>query len=365
MEGGYGASPIQSTQNITPETVLRALDFVLVARAIRRHFFSPTAILKQGVQPEVLFAVRTKRERLNSSTVDFVADQFRVHMALIFFRMIKPEDSSRTSELVGEIMPVCIALLESSNATNITLAASVLFHLMHVLDSASPVWSRFAPEVFSTLRTAFMVHREGSVLSVIGCAQNQMLEICCDHDEGRIICKQWLQRLHDVSQGAVANNSCCEVLIIGVAPLLCRLAANRSKALGMELCRLGLLPLITGDFVDIRTQICSVVALIHLILAAFPVISNHGGKIICHLLGTLKDDLTLKDDSHGATEKVQCLRDLGQRGAALSLAVCGDRAYAILDNVDSKSKGYNTAFLQRLEVVRNLAVRLKTETSMT
>jgi hypothetical protein len=102
--------------------------------------------------------------------------------------------------------------------------------------------------------------------------------------------RQWISLLHQSSIRPSSETICWELLVGGIIALLHQ-HSELDNADVVEICRPGLsalLPALSmGEFVDTKTQVAALVALINLMMGANTGMPRHGGKIMSHLLSSL------------------------------------------------------------------------------
>lgn len=338
---------------------LRALGIVQVAEAVRSRFFGLDVLehfsSEAQSQTQVFLGRRIVKKSKPMEDIVYKSNPSVVHILLNFVRLVGYQDRKQTSELVCQIIPCCLELLDSTTTTHVALGASALTHLLKVLDQEDKAWRNMKDNILSMLKDASKVHRKGPAVLSIGRAQHLILQQ--SRDSGRIqasFCKEWFLTLHQTAVRSRSDAS-WEIIVGPLIPLLHGMTTS-SDAPGVEIGRLGLsalLPLIAGEFVDLRTQIAAMVALNNLMVAAHPIMPHHGGKIICHLLAS--HSRPLADD----TKDVQCLRGMMGHTAAVCLVVCGTSAYAVIDAIESEINKYQKPFLEVVAQVRSLAITLQ------
>ena len=166
-------------------------------------------------------------------------------------------------------------------------------------------------------------------------------------------CRQWMANLHQAASRS-SSGDCWALLVGGIIPALHRLAML-PDARGLEVARLGLsvlLPMSTGELVDLRTQYAATVALINLMVSGHPVMHHHGGKILCHLLVALSNRVADESMENSA------LQHLTRYSAALCLLLCGPSAQKVIDAVEAEKEKYQGTFLETLSRVQKMAVNL-------
>jgi hypothetical protein len=191
----------------------------------------------------------------------------------------------------------------------------------------------FVNKTLAVLDKAFQAsQRQGPVVVAIGQAQSRLFGMLQQGKMGiggnwdletrnrrRKVTVAWLNALDlSVRRAASEPSHCWELLVGGTIPLLLQHASDEGKADAMEFGRLALsalLPLTDRDMaIEVRNQVASVVALINLLFAAYPVMPHHGGKILCHLLA-----------SASAAVPASPTHKLFLHAAATALVICGPK----------------------------------------
>lgn len=339
--------------------VLRHLGVVRVAQAVNSRFFGNDGdqARETTTQCQVFLGKQILQQSKPLEEKEYKFDPTVIHILLNFIGLIDCKDKEYTSELVSGLIPCCMELLDSTNSKHAALGSSGLNKLLRVLEKKDASWRKSDKEILSKLEGALKVHKEGPTILAIGCSQLLILESSSDNlNEEAQVCKQWLVNLHQATHRS-AGDTCWELLVGGVVPLLNHMA-KCSDARGMEIGRLGLsvlLPMVAGEFGDVKTQAVATIALINLLIAAHPIMSHHGGKIICSVLASFSTRL----DNN--TDEVQLLRDISLHTAALCLIVTGPSAEKVIESVEMEKEKYQTSFLQVLSQVRILATNLAHE----
>jgi hypothetical protein len=339
--------------------VLRSLGIVQVAQVVRSHFFHREHGHSPQTQTEtmVFLGRRTAKKSKPLEDIAYKTDSSVMQVLLNFVRLLEHQDGEHTSGLVPQIVPCCLELIDSTNVAHAALGASALTRLLSVTDHEDTAWRNVKDETLSKLKDASKIHKEGPAVLAIGRAQHMLLGQ--SRASGRLqasFCQEWFITLHQASVRSTGDSS-WEILVGAIVPLLHGMTKH-SDAPGIEIGRLGLsalLPLVSGEFVDIRTQIVGTVALINLMVAAHPIMPHHGGKILCHILASFSRRLF---DEKKENKEVQCLHELMRHAAALCLDICGPTAHTVIDAIEAENNNYQTSFLEVVTQVRNLAVTL-------
>jgi hypothetical protein len=121
--------------------------------------------------------------------------------------------------------------------------------------------------------------------------------------------------------------------------------------------------LIAGDVADLKVQIASIVALINLMMGAYPIMPRHGGKIMCTLLSaTMAEASGSASDDKDENEGKMVLSNLGKHTAAVALVLCGpEHAGKVLEDiimVAPDAYEYDPRLVQVVHEIRLLADKL-------
>jgi hypothetical protein len=130
------------------------------------------------------------------------------------------------------------------------------------------------------------------------------------------------------------------------------------NASAMELGRLGLttlLSVLNTTFLDSNICGATLVALMHLMMGAHPILPRHGGQVMSQLLASFcrRAEYCGDDDKWDDLERVQTAT------AAMALLVCGERAEVVLNEVEKHSNDYDDILVKQVSNVRTEASRLQ------
>jgi hypothetical protein len=254
------------------------------------------------------------------------------------------------------MLPICFELIDSLTPVLVAQGASGLIHLLDHLDPSSDWFQEYAESALSVLNTAFTSCREGPVVILLGQALIRLMRFLKDASKRRRqTTRQWLSLLHQSSLRPSSETICWELLVGGIIALLHQ-HSELENADAVEICRLGLsalLPLSMGEFVDTKTEVAALVALINLMTGAHTVMPRHGGKIMSHLLSSATA-FTVRDRAANVGP-----RDLTIHTAAVSLIVCGPKfAGTVLEDVSRNEASYQKALSDAVSEVRQCADNL-------
>ena len=336
------------------EQTLRSLGLVRVAHSVGSQFFGEgqQSLHSKSVRQVFLGSEVIKDAKPLEDKI-YKKDSSKIFILLNFVRLLRCEDVHCTSDLVAELVPCLLELLNSTSAIDAALGAGALGHMLMTLGINNKTWTSFHDRIITRLEEASKLNKEGAAIVVIG--RTQILASRLSWNSARVqvsFCRLWISSLHQ-ARFRSAMNGCHDLLIGAIVPLMGEIAKSR-HADGIELGRpalAALLPLLTGEF-DRRTQVAATTALINLMVAAYPIMPHHGGKIICHLL------TSCTSDAIWSTENVQCVHELKLHAAALSLIICGESAYRVVNAVEAEPGKYQEPFLETVSHVRGLAISL-------
>jgi hypothetical protein len=370
---------------------------------------------------QVVLGRRVTKSRPVVDEKPYQAIPSRVVVTLNFLRLLDQADEdvddpiiawSNQKMIVDNLLPIFSTLLDSTSATFVALGASGMLEIVNLLDrkagrtilhdgtdehhhpleggesrnstnSELSWWRTLVDDGLDALERAFQSSHDGPVIVTIGQAQSKLLmhtHQLRNHypthqwaNRRRRITGQWLFRLQRISHRPVTMSLCGELLVGGIVPLLLQhtMNATTTTAAGtttrtiaadsMEMGRLGLsalLPLIGGDYdVDDKTLVLAMVGLINLLGGAYPIMCNHGGKIICHALAaiaTIINNTKTKDDSSFLLKK-----NLAVHTGAVAAVICGPKfTTAILDDVLNNNNTSNGGS-QYLECLIEAAIQVR------
>jgi hypothetical protein len=330
-----------------------------VSEAVRAHFFGRDMVLwdsEQRVSTRVMLGrtVETTEPVVKEKAYKLVPS--RVHVFASFISLLGQQDKYSTREVLVQVLPVCFELIEASSVRHMAIGSTCLIHLLETIGVGDSVWDEFVGNALPVLDMAFKTNREGPMLLLVGRAQCLLFEAMGEgNKERRQATLQWLTALNQTAHRSVSEMICWELLIAGVVPLL-QQHANLPDADAMELGRLGLstlLPLVAGDFVDSKTQKAALVALINLMMGAYPIIPHHGGKIMSTLL------IAAARASSNEDGDMSYLYLIVVHAAAVAMALCvtNKRAGEVVEDIISASDSFQPRLVRAAREVRERADR--------
>jgi hypothetical protein len=282
----------------------------------------------------------------------------RVYVTLAFVCYLVEEDVVSCLELIPNVLPMCLELVDSSNPVHTSLGTCALIRLLG-MTSSSDGWSALKEQSLQVLDLAFATSREGRALILIGQAQSRLLNIAGnDGHQRRQVTRKWLTLLRQSADGGGSDFTTWEVLVGGVIPLLYQHSQSANVDV-IELGRLGLsalLPLVGRNFVDTKILVASLVGLINLMVGAYPMMVRHGGKIMSHILAAT---LELKQSDCDETKSPTVLA-LHTAAVALVIVSGVENSFGeqVLDKIEHNRDTYQENLLEVVAEVRRQAACL-------
>ena len=353
IEAPYKGETRRKTQSRVLHSTLLGVE--RVSEAMRAHFFGRDMVLwesEQRVSTRVMLGrtVETTEPVVKEKPYKLVPS--RIHVFASFISLLAQQDNDSTREVLAQVLPVCFELIDASSVRHMAIGATCLIHLLETIGVGNSIWDEFVGNALSVLNMAFKTNREGPILLLVGRSQCLLFEAMGEgNKERRQATLQWLTALNQTAHRSVSEMICWELLIAGVVPLL-QQHANLPNADAMELGRFGLstlLPLVAGDFVDLKTQKAALVALINLMMGAYPIIPHHGGKIMSTLLATAARA------SSNEVGDMSDIYDIVVHTAAVAMALCGTNK--VIENIISASDSFQSRLVQAAREVRERADR--------
>jgi hypothetical protein len=332
-------------------TVLTSLDTLQLAKAIREHFFGQDMELwepETRVVTQVVMGRRVTKTEPVVKDKPFIAIPSRVNVAIGFLQRLSKEEKvpSASRALFVQMMPIVFELLDAAGAAHIALGTSSLIHLLDTVTPSKEYIEGFAEPAISALDLDFTSRREGPLLLLIGQAQIRLLPLLNETNKRRRqLTKRWFSLLLHSSVRPTTIDLCLELLLGGIIPLLLQ-HSQQPNADAMELGRLGLsaiLPLLANEFTSASIKAAALIALINLMIGAYPIMPDHGSKIMCHLLA-FGLSLTPSTTSTGGDYGNSGIRQLCIHTGAVALHVCGEKnAGKLLDDLERARDDYQEA----------------------
>ena len=336
---------------------MEQLDIEKMAHAVRAHFFgrdmpkSETALAKPLTR---LHLGRTVPYQAESDEMEkpYQLIPSRVHVVLHFVSLL----DTVTNGLLDSLLPICYELVNGSDDTAIIgLGAAALFHLFQC-PAPENVWSPFADNLVALLLEAVkLCPREGPTMALLGLAQHELFQKLSGSQYiiwRRKATQQWLMIL-EKNRFQTSDPLVWGLLVGGVVPFLYD-HAGRQNADALELGRVGLMAILPLMRHGSGTQseeirLAALVALLNLLISAYPIMPHHGGKIMCELLAFM---------GHLEDQKSSQIMSLARYVAAVAVAICGDRAEDVLDRVCSQDK-YSDRLVALAQRVRKEAENVR------
>jgi hypothetical protein len=381
-------------------------DAEALAKAVRAHFFGRDMV----ADPTDEMITRHQTRLHLGKTVRYVPDPdvtqkphlkvpSRVVVALHWMSMLSPEQF--TESVWVELLPILYELLSAASYVLNGWGAVAVYRLVSLHDGTSDTFLAAEQSETSIRNLLLMLHtiaktcREGPVLAVAGTAYCKLLRLLSKRHvseasrQRRVATQHWLTVLYQNGTRASTHSSLILGLLTGATQLLHdQVECNGANAAdGLEVGRLGLsalLPLLVHDdaFLGPETgqntsacnntrgamRLAALVALNNLMIAAYPIVPRHTGKILSHLLRTcaeLQQSSEVGNDGDGVRERAgKPLRvDEGKRlhhvvalhVASTALVLCGEKGDEFLQSLENDRDSFSKGFLNVVEDVRESA----------
>ena len=329
--------------------VLQQLGWLEMAKLVRAHFFGrddewsgDTTLSKPTSKWQ--YPLPQMPQPLPNASI--AKRPSRVHVALQFVYLVMDTTTPLPPKMLPEILPVMYALLDST-PKHVAMGAAGLLCLYQLVSRET--WSEFQEPLIQVLSRAVFTTREGPAVFLVALAQSRAFSIL-ETNVGKERRQATQQMLHIVQKNPREGNIplILGLLVGGIVPLLKQLA-EEPRADAMEFGRLGLSTLLSLlQSFDSATQGAALVALIHLLLGAYPIMPRHGGLIMSHLVSCLGD----------ACEKDGSIVKIAATAAAMALTVCGESAAVILERIES-ADDFIPMLIQQVSNIRQEAIRLQ------
>jgi hypothetical protein len=343
-------------KDILRQNIFKTFDVLSISSAVRLHFFGVNEYAwnsETNVTTSIIMGKRVTKKEAMIKDKAYKTIPSRVHAALSFFFYLSEYDNVVCQQLIPNVLPVCLELIDSSNMTQSALGACALIRLMN-MSSDYNIWDKLVDQILPVLDLAFATCRNGCALIVLGQAQSRLLN---NHTKGngakrRQVTRKWLRLLRQSVDGVASEFTSWDILVGGVIPFLNE-HAQLPNADAIEFGRLGLaalLPLIDPDVVDSKTLVATLVALINLLVGAHPIMKHHGGKIMSRVSCAAA---MLNDKNYDVDEMIGP-KDLAIHTAAVALLVCGGPtsfAGQILHDIKAQSDNYNGNLLENVSEI--------------
>lgn len=350
----------------------------LFFKDIRAHFFARDMFAWQPAvhtsQQVVLGRRVTKSQpvvteppfRLISSRIVAALRGLKI-LALQDVKELELSSSSSWNDTFEELFPIVASLVDSTRTSEIALGASGLLCIMDsfadstvTLRQCGEGGRNFVENVLSVLELSFRTSGEGPAAVAVGQVQSRIYGLLQEQggpweyefrNRRRRTTQQWLSSVSRFSHQD--NTRCWELLVGGAIPLLLQHARNESAAEGIEFCRLGLsalLPLLDRDYCSAnKTQTAAMIALINMMFAAYPIMENHGGKILTSVLGAAS---TFENDSPQHQFAVFT--------GAISLVICGPKfTEEIIKSIEDDHNSFHERLITSITKIKALAHKLR------
>jgi hypothetical protein len=312
----------------------RTLSFDRVTNAVRRQFFDRIEEPEKTKMPLVYPLPRSSTLKGEPA---YERQESRIHALLHLIQHIP----SITTSLMAHLLPMCYALVDSARPQLVAMGSATLIAVFN--KSTNALVRDMEEPLLSVLDLAMRTASDARALGILGMATSKAFQVLPHRRKER---RRFVFKLVDrirVNQSRQSDDEGIlrALLVGGLIPLL-QQQADEPTAEAMEVGRLGLealLPLLRWDWglSGRKVQLAALVALVNLMSAAYPIMPNHGGAILCELLAcwghanrSLQEDNKLKQE-----ERQLCLWTckLSTHVAAVALAFCGDRGLQVLSRV--------------------------------
>lgn len=343
--------------------VMKSLGMEKVLEATRSHFFGKDHIFNESDENQLstytMMGKQVTRSQPSTKEKPYKSLSSRVYVALALVSYLNEEKSVSYQGLILNMLPVCLELVDSSNAAYIGLGSCALICLFGMTSRIGEL-AVHVDQALQVLDLAFGANRDGRVLILIGQCQTRLLSIAgtTSGRHRRSFTTKWLTLLRQVADGSGREFTAWEILVGGVIPLLYQ-HAQATNPDAIEVGRLGLsalLPLIGGNFVDTKLLVASLVGLINLMVGAYPMMVHHGGKILSHLL-VATSELKQKENA-----EMKDPTTLALHTAALALAIVSEGGNSfgeqVLDKIEHNGEAYQSTILEVVAEVRHQAACL-------
>lgn len=323
------------------EQVCQVLGWKNVAKAVRAQFFD---------KKEVTTTTSVKQTRLPSYPLKLDGKQppepayrkepARMHAAMTLIKNIPPPSKPTLSHL----LPVCYSLIDTSSRGKewIAMGAAALVVLLERSNDKNE-WAEFEDSLLSVLEIALQTWSGKSVTLGHVCLVGTKACNLLSHrvKERRSFALRFLVLIKFKLRNQSDEDGMLRgILVCGVIPILKQQSKNADA---MELGRLGLevlLPLLRWDFglSGRKLQVAALIAIINLMVAAYPIMPNHGGKIVCELMacwGHAHRRLEQCKMSKDEMDLCHTTLSLSTHAGAVALLLCGERARHMLTKVSS------------------------------
>ncbi|CAB9523935.1 hypothetical protein SEMRO_1474_G275690.1 [Seminavis robusta] len=312
----------------------------------------------------------------------------RVHVVMHYILLLD-ENTVVKDSVLEEILPIIYELLGAFQTYYVGMGAAALIHLVMITANTTKMtpppkntslallsvedttttttttdsflFAKYAGSLLPVLDLACQTCREGPPFCLLARAQSLLCEAAAGDrpvfvKHRRQVTRYFLTLLdkyrHKVSD---PDGLLWGLLVGGIIPLLqqhATLPECTTSIDALEVGRLGLqalLPIVrfsAGYRVDNDSTMTnddklnetrkllgpSVLALTHLMQAAYPIMPRHGGKIMSELLGLLGN----LQPQVTTTEQDGRLLELVKDAAGMALVICGERAEQVLEHVTTK-----------------------------
>jgi hypothetical protein len=339
-----------------PRRVLQHLGWTNMAISVRAHFYGRDVIdATTIVSKKQTWQYPLPQKPQESPTASIERRPSRVFVAIryIFFLQEKP----LTINVLQEILPMVYTLLDST-PNHVTIGAAALIHVLSLVSSHElHEFQEMSRQVLE--RSLATTARKGPAIFLLSVAQSRVYQLLLETNETVTVQRRRAtqQILTTIYRNASQTTLIQSLLVGGLVPLLQQLSME-PNASAMELGRLGLttlLSVLNTTFLDSNICGATLVALMHLMMGAHPILPRHGGQVMSQLLASFcrRAEYCGDDDKWDDLERVQTAT------AAMALLVCGERAEVVLNEVEKHSNDYDDILVKQVSNVRTEASRLQ------
>ena len=336
--------------------VCESIGWTMVAKRVRVHFFGrETEIVSKAPKRPLSYPLSIKTTIPEEPA--YQTTPSRIHAALHFIAILPVVNH----DILEELLPVCYTLIDSHQKCYVSIGASALTRLLQL---AIPLdLLDYEDNLLAVLEHAVKVTgREAPALGLLGLALSVAFSKLPHRTKDRRLVTATLLFIVEKNQYAQSDDDGFFLSIVmgGLIPLLNQ-HAHLPNADTLEMGRAGLrtlLPHLKWDFglQGKKLQAASLVALINLMVGAYPIIPGHGGNIMSALLACWghanRAMVSLKESEE--RHVYQSVVVLSKHAASVAWILCqGGRAEEVLQCVQDGD--YSNKLKEHIVSVRQLA----------
>ena len=323
-------------------SVCESIGWIKVAKRVRAHFFGrETEIVSKAPKRPLTYPLSTKATIPEEPV--YQTTPSRIHASLHFIAIVPAVNH----DILGELLPVCYTLIDSHQKCHVSIGASALTRLLQLAIPQDLLV--FEDNMLSILEHAVKVAgREAPALGLLGLALSTAFSKLPHRTKDRRLVSATLLFIVEKNQYTQSDDDGFFLSIVmgGLIPLLNQ-HASLPNADTLEIGRAGLrtlLPHLQWDFglQGKKLQAASLVALINLMVGAYPIMPGHGGNIMSALLacwGHANRALGLLNESE-ERDVCQSVLVLSEHAASVAFILCrGGRAEQVLQSVQDGDFG--------------------------